>query len=123
MISNVHCCVIGSRKSTLVFCVSLDHVRALTQTFRNYGIDARYVYAKTPTNERKQLVDAFKAGEFPVLINCGGRTRRLVDIQPSWHLLPLAVLTEGADIPNIDCVLIARPTRSQNIFAQMVSLS
>ncbi|KAF9496149.1 P-loop containing nucleoside triphosphate hydrolase protein [Pleurotus eryngii] len=90
-----------SRKSTLVFCVNLEHVRALTQAFRNYGIDARYVYAKTPTNERKQLVDAFKAGEFPVLINC-------------------AVLTEGADIPNIDCVLIARPTRSQNIFAQMI---
>ncbi|KAF4605167.1 hypothetical protein EYR40_003950 [Pleurotus pulmonarius] len=91
----------GSRKSTLVFCVSLEHVRALTQTFRNYGVDARYVYAKTPTNERKQLVDGFKCGEFPVLINC-------------------AVLTEGADIPNIDCVLIARPTRSQNIFAQMI---
>lgn len=26
----------------------------------------------------------------------------------------------GADIPNIDCVLVARPTRSRNIFAQMV---
>ena len=31
-----------------------------------------------------------------------------------------AILTEGADIPNIDCVLVARPTRSRNVFAQMV---
>jgi hypothetical protein len=31
-----------------------------------------------------------------------------------------AILTEGADIPNIDCVIVARPTRSRNVFAQMV---
>lgn len=31
-----------------------------------------------------------------------------------------AILTEGADIPNIDCVIVAKPTRSRNIFAQMV---
>lgn len=33
-----------------------------------------------------------------------------------------AILTEGADIPNIDCVVVARPTRSRNVFAQMVSI-
>lgn len=32
----------------------------------------------------------------------------------------LAVLTEGADIPSVDCVVVARPTRSLNVFAQMV---
>ena len=32
----------------------------------------------------------------------------------------IAILTEGADVPNIDCVLIARPTRSRNLFVQMV---
>lgn len=32
----------------------------------------------------------------------------------------IAILTEGADIPNIDCVIVARPTRSRNVFAQMV---
>lgn len=39
---------------------------------------------------------------------------------PSPHVASAAILTEGADIPNIDCVLIARPTRSRNVFAQMV---
>lgn len=34
----------------------------------------------------------------------------------------VAILTEGADIPNIDCVVVARPTRSRNIFAQMVGV-
>ncbi|TRM60209.1 P-loop containing nucleoside triphosphate hydrolase protein [Schizophyllum amplum] len=91
----------AQRKSTLVFCVSIAHVESLTQTFRSYGIDARYVYSGTPAAERRALIAAFKAGEFPVLINC-------------------AILTEGADIPNIDCVVVARPTRSRNVFAQMI---
>ncbi|OCH96088.1 P-loop containing nucleoside triphosphate hydrolase protein [Obba rivulosa] len=89
------------RKSTLIFCVDLAHVRDLTGTFREYGIDARYVYSGTPAAERKALIAAFKAGHFPVLVNC-------------------AILTEGADIPNVDCVIVARPTRSRNVFAQMI---
>ncbi|KAK7064266.1 DEAD-box family helicase [Favolaschia claudopus] len=90
-----------TRKSTLVFCVNVAHVEALTQTFRAYGIDARYVFSGTPMSERYALIASFKAGQFPVLINC-------------------AILTEGADIPNIDCVVVARPTRSRNVFAQMI---
>ncbi|EMD42116.1 hypothetical protein CERSUDRAFT_147660 [Gelatoporia subvermispora B] len=91
----------ANRRSTLVFCVSLAHVRDLTATFRLYGIDARYVFSGTPAAERRALIAAFKAGHYPVLVNC-------------------AILTEGADIPNVDCVLVARPTRSRNIFAQMI---
>lgn len=91
----------GDRKSTLVFCVNRDHVRRLTQTFRDFGIEAHYVHAGTPPQERQALITDFKAGLYPVLVNC-------------------AILTEGADIPNIDCVVIARPTRSRNLFAQMI---
>lgn len=32
----------------------------------------------------------------------------------------IAILTEGADIPNVDCIVICRPTRSRNVYAQMV---
>ncbi|KAF8168154.1 P-loop containing nucleoside triphosphate hydrolase protein [Crassisporium funariophilum] len=91
----------STRKSTLVFCVNIAHVHALTQTFRRHGVDARYLFSETPVAERKALVESFKAGQFPVLVNC-------------------AILTEGADIPNIDCVVVARPTRSRNVFAQMI---
>ncbi|CAK5280205.1 unnamed protein product [Mycena citricolor] len=90
----------SDRKSTLVFCVNVAHVESLTQTFRGFGIDARYLYSGTPSSERKALIASFKAGQYPVLIN--------------------SILTEGADIPNIDCVVIARPTRSRNVFAQMI---
>ncbi|KAF9270115.1 P-loop containing nucleoside triphosphate hydrolase protein [Marasmius fiardii PR-910] len=90
-----------TRKSTLIFCVNIAHVEAMTQTFRGFGIDARYVSSKTPAMERKALINSFRAGEYPVLVNC-------------------SILTEGTDIPNIDCVVVARPTRSRNLFAQMI---
>ncbi|KAJ7786259.1 P-loop containing nucleoside triphosphate hydrolase protein, partial [Mycena metata] len=90
-----------TRKSTLIFCVNVAHVEALTQTFRAFGTDARYLFSGTPMAERKALITSFKAGQYPVLINC-------------------AILTEGADIPNIDCVVVVRPTRSRNVFAQMI---
>ena len=61
----------ATRKSTLVFCVNLAHVRELTKKFREYGVDARYVYSRTAAVEREALVRSFKAGLFPVLVNCG----------------------------------------------------
>ncbi|RPA82034.1 P-loop containing nucleoside triphosphate hydrolase protein [Ascobolus immersus RN42] len=89
------------RKSTLVFCVDVSHVVNLTHVFRNQGIDARAVTGKTPIAERTALVKAFKNGEFPVLVNCG-------------------LFTEGTDIPNIDCIVLARPTRSKALLIQMI---
>lgn len=89
------------RKSTMVFCVDLAHVSGLTNTFREHGIDARFVTGDTKKAERSARLDSFRAGEFPVLINCG-------------------VFTEGTDVPNIDCVLLARPTKSRNLLVQMI---
>lgn len=91
----------STRQSTLVFCVDLAHVTSLTATFQEHGIDARLVTGDTPKRVRSQRLDAFKSREYPVLLNCG-------------------VFTEGTDIPNIDCVLLARPTRSRNLLVQMI---
>lgn len=60
-----------ARKSTLVFCVNLAHVRELTKSFRGFGIDARYIYSGTPVAERRALISSFREGVFPVLVNCG----------------------------------------------------
>jgi ATP-dependent helicase IRC3 len=91
----------AGRKSTLIFCVDVAHVLGLTNLFRHHGIDARFVTGETPKLERAATLDGFRAAEFPVLVNCG-------------------VFTEGTDIPNIDCVVLARPTRSRNLLVQMI---
>lgn len=91
----------AERKSTLVFCVDIEHTKQLTDTFRQSGIDARYITGTTPKVTRDEQLDKFRNREFPVLLNCG-------------------LFTEGTDIPNIDCVLLARPTRSRNLLIQMI---
>lgn len=91
----------STRKSTLVFCVDVRHVLELAATFKRRGIDSRSVTGNTRNQIRSATIDAFKSGEFPVLLNCG-------------------VFTEGTDIPNIDCVLLARPTKSRNLLVQMI---
>jgi ATP-dependent helicase IRC3 len=91
----------AERKSTLVFCVDLNHVFGLTAMFRKHGIESNFVTGDTPKKKRSDVLDSFKNGEFPVLLNCG-------------------VFTEGTDIPNIDCVLLARPTKSRNLLVQMI---
>ena len=90
-----------NRKSTLVFCVDIAHLSGLTEEFRKNGVDARSITGDTAKVKRSERLDAFRNGEYPVLLNCG-------------------VFTEGTDIPNIDCVLLARPTRSRNLLVQMI---
>ena len=90
-----------NRKSTLVFCVDIAHLSGLTAEFRKCGFDARSITGETAKVKRSKELDAFRNGEYPVLLNCG-------------------VFTEGTDIPNIDCVLLARPTRSRNLLVQMI---
>lgn len=89
------------RRSTLVFCVDIAHVTSLTAAFRQHGIDAHFVTGSTKASVRHERLAAFRAKEFPVLLNCG-------------------IFTEGTDIPNIDCVLLARPTKSRNLLVQMI---
>lgn len=91
----------SDRQSTLVFCVDTKHVRQLTECFRENGIDARYITASTPRQTRDKGLEAFKKREYPVLLNCG-------------------LFTEGTDIPNVDCVVLARPTRSKSLLIQMI---
>ena len=91
----------SDRKSTLVFCVDVQHLVDLTATFQRHGVSARFVTGTTHNVDRAETIRAFKAREFSVLLNCG-------------------VFTEGTDIPNIDCVLVCRPTRSRNLLVQMI---
>jgi ATP-dependent helicase IRC3 len=89
------------RKSTLVFCIDVQHVHDLALTFREQGYESKFVTGATANRERADTIDQFKKGKFPVLLNCG-------------------VFTEGTDISNIDCIVLARPTKSRNLLIQMI---
>lgn len=89
------------RRSTLVFAINVEHISHIVDVFRRKGIDARGLHGRTPSAEREELLQDFSRGKFPVLINCG-------------------IVTEGVDIPCIDCIILARPTKSGVLLQQMI---
>lgn len=83
----------------LVFCCSSEQTIQLTKAFCEAGIDARYCLSgdfdedEEYSGERKDIVDAFARGEFPVLVNFG-------------------LFTTGLDIPDIKVVMLMFSTTS-----------
>lgn len=88
-------------RRTLVFTPTVEVARLVAEEFRHHGVAADYVHGGTPLPERRAMLARFQAGELQVLANC-------------------AVLTEGFDAPRTDCIVVARPTKSRALYAQMV---
>ncbi len=86
-------------EKTLVFCCSSEQTIELTKAFCEAGIEARYCLSgdfdedDEYSGERKDVVDAFARGEFPVLVNYG-------------------LFTTGIDIPDIKVVMLMFSTTS-----------
>lgn len=95
---------------TLVFAMNRVHAIALRETFRLSGIHAEAIISSvtddtlridTSQEARHRHIEAFKRGEFPVLINVN-------------------MLTEGTDLPNVQTVFLTRPTTSKILMTQML---
>lgn len=89
------------RASVLVFCIDIAHVEALTIQLQQRGHAAEGVTSYTPTKERWQIFKRFRQGLTRILLNCG-------------------IATEGYDEPRIDCLVMARPTKSALLYVQML---
>ncbi len=92
---------IADHSKALVFAVNVEHAEDLTTCFKQAGYKADFVVGVTDKDYRKKLLADFKSGELEVLVNVG-------------------VLTEGFDEPSIETILMARPTKSSVLFAQIV---
>jgi len=88
-------------RKCLVFCAGVSHSLALRDVLEEFGFRAAHLDGSTPEEKRRQILRDFRSGRVRVLTNCG-------------------VLLEGYDEPSCDCVVLARPTRSQPLYAQMV---
>lgn len=93
---------ITKRRRAIVFTVSVAQAEMLSGIFNRVvpGI-ASWVCGKTPEKERDELFRGFKTGTTSLLVNCG-------------------VTTEGYDNPEVDMIVMARPTKSQTLYTQMV---
>lgn len=88
-------------RKTLLFAASVAHAERLCEIFnRHVPGCARFVYAKTPKDERRELFRDYKSGKFQILCNVG-------------------IATEGFDEPGIEVIVMARPTKVRSLYAQM----
>jgi superfamily II DNA or RNA helicase len=88
-------------RRTVVFATSIGHSVALAQEFIQSGVAAEHVSAETPQAERDAIIKRFRNGTTQVLTN--------------------AVLASiGFDVPDVSCVVIARPTKSVGLYLQML---
>lgn len=87
----------GQRKGILVFTRFLKEAERLTESIPGCAI----VTGETPKKERERLLEAFKKGEIKVIANVG-------------------VLTVGFDYPELDTIVMARPTMSLALYYQIV---
>lgn len=91
----------ASGRRTIVFCVNIAHAQAVQLAFAESGVRAAAVWGAQPREERRATLARFSEGKLDVVTNCN-------------------LLTEGFDEPRVDCVIMARPTRSKLLYAQMV---
>lgn len=91
----------GDRR-TLIFASSLAHAERLCEILNRHDNGcARWLSGNTPKPDRRQIFADYSAGKFQFLVNVG-------------------VATEGFDDPGIEVVVMARPTKSRSLYAQMI---
>lgn len=103
------------RKKVVIFCnrrESANKVRALLATFDTKN-DAEVVDGDTSSGDRAEIVRRFKndGGDADLF---GGETK------PLKYVANVGVLTTGFDAPNVDCVVLLRPTRSLALYQQII---
>lgn len=89
-----------AQQRTLAFCVSVNHANFMAEHFRKAGVSAAAVYADSPLSRGEALEKL--------------RERRLEVI------FSVDLFNEGVDLPEIDTVMLLRPTESKILFLQQL---
>lgn len=85
---------------TIVFAVDINHAELLKTAFQNEGFTTEALHSKSEEDDN-EVIERFKRGYIKVLVS-------------------VLKLTTGFDVPETDLAIIARPTKSQNLYKQMV---
>ena len=88
-------------RQALVFTAGVRLAHETAEALCDKGANAEALDGTTSPEERRAMLARYRRGETNVLVNC-------------------AVLTEGVDLPTTSCVVIARPTLSPLLYAQMI---
>ena len=90
-----------SRKYFLVFATTINEANKICNLLLKENISGYYVSSNNTRKEREEILNNFISGKVKFIINVG-------------------VLTTGFDFPELDCIILARPTKSLSLYYQMV---
>jgi DNA repair protein RadD len=88
-------------KLTMVFAINRKHAKALCHAFVRRGVPAEYLDAHNNDEERSDVLKRLRNGDTHVVCQ-------------------VALYTEGTDIRELECLVIARPTRSIGLHRQIL---
>lgn len=90
---------IANGKQAVIYTYSVDSAIKIATEFNSAGISAIEVDGMTSKEKRDKAVRKFRNQEIKILVNVN-------------------LFTEGVDLPNVDCVIMARPTASLALYLQ-----
>ena len=86
-------------KQAICYCVSVNHSYAMAEEFKANGIAAEHIDGTTPKEQRDHIIERYRRGEITILCN--------VDL-----------ISEGFDVPDCECAILLRPTKSLTLYIQ-----
>jgi len=92
---------LAAGKRAVVFCVSVEHAKAISNAFNQEGIPSESIDGSLDSEERKRRINDFRQGRTLVLTSCD-------------------LVSEGFDLPAIEVGISLRPTASEGLWLQQV---
>ena len=99
-----HYLKLAAGKQAIAYTYNVDSAISLARAFNSQGITARAVAGSTPKEERRKIIEDYRAGKIKIVTNA-------------------ELFTEGLDLPNVDCVIMLRPTQSLSLYLQFAMRS
>jgi len=90
-----------SQNHCLIFTQFRSESKQVIYQLQSMGVSCVEISAESKKKEREQIIEDFKSGKIKCVVNVG-------------------VLTTGFDFPELDCIVLARPTKSVSLYYQMV---
>ena len=92
---------IAAAKRSIVFACNKAHGAALVEGFGRAGVAAEILTDQDDEATREEVIGRLERGETRALVNC-------------------FLMAYGVDVPAVECIVLARPTRSLPMYLQMV---
>jgi superfamily II DNA or RNA helicase len=92
---------IAAGKRSIVFAVNKAHGASLVEDFCRRGVAAELLTDQDDETAREAVIARLESGQTTVLVNC-------------------FLMAYGVDVPAVECIVLARPTRSLPMYLQMV---